>query len=72
LQEGRDSEVESAFRDIAGNTGGAYGQFGPGSARQLSELLRAVTAFAIGGLAALEGRKDPGSVLLLGQLKGDA
>ncbi len=72
FQEGRDSEVESAFRDIAGNTGGAYGQFGPGSARQLSELLRAVTAFAIGGLAALEGRKDPGSVLLLGQLKGDA
>jgi hypothetical protein len=72
FQEGRDSEVESAFRAIAKHSGGAYGQFGPGSARQLSELLRAVGAFTVGGLAALEGRKDTASVLLLGQLrKGD-
>ena len=70
FQEGRDPEVEAAFREIARNTGGAYGQFGPGAARQLSELLRAVALFAVGGVKALENRKDAGSALLLGQLKG--
>jgi hypothetical protein len=70
FQEGRDPEVEFAFREIARNTGGAYGQFGPGSARQLSELLRAVTAFTVGGLVALEGRKDAASQLLIDQLRG--
>jgi len=70
FQEGRDSEVESAFREIARNTGGAYGQFGPGSAKQLAELLRAVALFAVGGVKALENRKDAGSALLRGQLKG--
>jgi hypothetical protein len=69
FQEGRDSEVESAFRDIARNTGGAYGQFGSGSAKQLSELLRAVALFTIGGAKALEGRKDAGSVFLIDQLR---
>ena len=72
FQEGRDSEVEAAFRSIAKHSGGAYGQFGPGSARQLSELLKAVAAFAAGGMAALEGRKDAASTLLLGQLRGSS
>jgi hypothetical protein len=69
FQEGRDSEVEAAFRGIARNTGGAYGQFGPSSAKQLSELLQAVGAFAGGGVTALEKRGDAASRLLLGQLK---
>ena len=61
FQEGSDSTVESAFREIARNAGGAYGQFGPGSARQLAELLKTAALFATGGLAALEhtGRTPP-------------
>jgi hypothetical protein len=70
FQEGRDFKVEAVFRNIAQHSGGAYGRFDSGAARQLSELLRAVAAFASGGMKALEGRKDAGSRLLLGQLKG--
>jgi hypothetical protein len=70
FQEGNDDEVESAFRDIAKHSGGAYGRFDAGAAKTLGELLKAVAIFATGGLKALEGRKDAGSVLLLGQLKG--
>lgn len=72
FQEGRDPEVESAFRAIAKHSGGAYGQFGPGSARQLAELLRAAALYAVGGAKALEGRKDSASMLLINQLKGGA
>jgi hypothetical protein len=35
----------------------------------LGELLRAAAAFAVGGMMALEGRKDAGARLLLGQMK---
>lgn len=71
-QEGRDPDAESAFRDIARNTGGAYGRFDSGAAKQLGELLKAVAVYATGGLKALEGRRDAGSTLLLEQLKGGA
>ena len=40
-----------------------------GAAKQLGELLKAVALFAVGGVAALEGRNDAGSVRLIGQLK---
>jgi hypothetical protein len=70
FQEGRDSEVESAFGEIARYTRGAYGRFDAGAAKQLAELLKAVAVFATGGMAALEGRKDVGSVFLIDQLKG--
>jgi hypothetical protein len=69
FQEGDDSEVERTFREIARVTKGAYCRFNPGAARQLAELLRAVAVFAVGGIAALEGRKDAGAVKLLGQLR---
>jgi hypothetical protein len=69
FQEGRDPEVETAFRAIAKHSDGAYGRFDLGSARQLAELLRAVAAFAVGGLVALEGRKGSASLSLLGQIK---
>ena len=39
------------------------------AAKQLGELLKAVSLFAVGGLAALEGRNDLGTVRLIGQLK---
>jgi hypothetical protein len=69
FQEGDAPEVEQAFREIARLTGGAYCRFDRGAARQLGELLKAVSLFAVGGLAALEGRNDAGSVRLIGQLK---
>ena len=68
FQEGNDRDVERTFRDIARLTKGAYCPFDAGSARQLGELLRAVAAFAAGGMKALEARKDTGSVKLLGQM----
>jgi len=69
FQEGDDPQVKRTFREIATATHGAYCRFDQGSAHQLGELLKAVAAFATGGLKALEGRKDAGSVKLLTQLK---
>jgi hypothetical protein len=72
FQEGREPSAEKAFRKIAEWSGGAYGRFDAGASKQLGELLRAAAAFAVGGVTALEGRKDAGARLLLGQLKGGA
>jgi hypothetical protein len=69
FQEGDIPEVERTFRDIARLTGGAYCRFDSGSAKQLGELLKAVAIYAVGGVAALEGRNDAASVRLIGQLK---
>ena len=68
FQEGRDREVEHVFREVARLTHGAYCCFDPGAARQLAELLKAVAVFAVGGMPALEARKDANAVKLLGQL----
>jgi hypothetical protein len=67
FQEGDDPEVEKAFRQIARLTHGAYCRFSTGSAQELRELLRVVAAYAAGGLAALQGKKE--AVKLLKQLK---
>jgi hypothetical protein len=69
FQEGKDPVVESVFRGIATATGGAYARFDQGAARQLGDLLKAVAAFATGGIKALELRKDAASIRLLGQMK---
>jgi hypothetical protein len=71
FQEGRDARAETAFREIARLTKGAYCRFDAGSAQQLRELLRAVAAYAAGGRRALEdfGRKAGAGRLLLEQLK---
>jgi hypothetical protein len=69
FQEGGDQTVQAIFRDIALSTGGAYGRFDAGGAKQLGEMLKAAALYAVGGTAALEGRKDAASVLLLGQMK---
>jgi len=50
-------------------THGAYGRFDTGAAAQLRELLRAVAAFAAGGLKALASRTDTTTQKLLAQLK---
>jgi hypothetical protein len=72
FQEGSLPAVEGAFREIARATGGAYGRFDNGAAKQLGELLRAVAAFAVGGRKALASRKDEASARLLEQLKSAA
>lgn len=71
FQEGYDPVCEQAFREIARLTRGAYCRFAPGAAHELAELLRAVAAYAAGGmkaLAALEA-KSAGATRLLEQLK---
>jgi hypothetical protein len=72
FQEGDDSKAQSAFREIARLTKGAYCRFDRGSAQQLRELLTAVAVYAAGGrkaLAALSAeRHGAGARLLLEQL----
>jgi hypothetical protein len=69
FQEGDDPLAKRTFQDIARATGGAYARFDAGASKRLSELLRAVAAFAVGGVRALEGRKDEASRLLIAQMK---
>jgi hypothetical protein len=72
FQEGYEAVAEQAFREIARLTKGAYCRFDPGAAHQLGELLRAVAAYAAGGmkaLADLSARRDPGAIKLIGQMK---
>jgi hypothetical protein len=67
FQEDADLHVERAFREIARLTHGAYCRFDAGAPQQLAELLRAVAAYAGGGVKALEAR--PGAAKLLEQLR---
>lgn len=72
FQEGYDAIAEQAFREVARLTKGAYCRFDPGAAHQLGELLRAVAAYAAGGmraLADLSARHDAGAVKLIGQMR---
>jgi hypothetical protein len=53
-------------------THGAYCRFDPGAAHQLAELLRAVAAYAAGGMRALAdlgARRQAGAVRLLEQMR---
>ena len=73
FQEGSDPVAEQAFREIARLTRGAYCRFDLGAAHELAALLRAVAAYAAGGmraLADLSARRDAGAVKLIAQLKG--
>jgi hypothetical protein len=72
FQEGNDSVAENAYREIARLTRGAYCRFDTGAAHQLGELLRAVAAYAAGGikaLADLSAQRSDGARQLLAQLK---
>ena len=65
-------EVEKTYREIARLSRGAYCRFDSGAAHQLGELLRAVAAYASGGLDALgrlAANKDGPAMRLLEQLK---
>ncbi len=72
FQEGSDPVAESAYREIARLSRGAYCRFDTGAAHELGELLRAVAAYAAGGikaLADLSARKAGSARMLLAQLK---
>ena len=70
FQEGDDPTTEQAFREIARLTHGAYCRFDPGAAHQLAELLRAVAAYAAGGVGALAAiQHSAGATRLLLQLR---
>jgi len=72
FQEGNDPEVERAFREIARLTRGAYCRFNAGAAHELRELLRAVAAYAAGGMKALgdlSAQRHAGAMRLLEQMK---
>jgi hypothetical protein len=72
FQEGHDPVAEQAFREMARLSRGAYCRFDPGAAHQLAELLRAVAAYAAGGMKALtdlKARQHGGAVRLLEQLR---
>ena len=72
FQEGNDPVAENAYREIARLSRGAYCRFDTGAAHQLGELLRAVAAYAAGGIKALtdlSARRSSGARALLAQLK---
>lgn len=54
FQEGADAKARLAFQNIASLTKGAYCSFSAHSPGELRDLLRAVAAYAAGGVAALE------------------
>jgi len=72
FQEGGDPVAESAYREIARLSRGAYCRFDTGAAHELRELLRAVAVYAAGGIKALDdlsARQAGGARALLAQLK---
>ena len=68
FQEGDDRYAGGIFRELAQLTNGAYSQALP-PARELGELLRAVAAFATGGLQALADLRSDSARKLLEQMK---
>jgi hypothetical protein len=69
FQEGADEHVGQIYAEIAGITGGAHCKFDSGAAQRLAELLKAVAAFAAGGLKALASQQTKAATLLLTQMK---
>jgi hypothetical protein len=69
FQEGDDPDASRTFLQMARLTRGAHRKFVPGSARELANYLRAIVAFAVGGVAALADQRTEAARLLLGQMK---
>ena len=69
FQEGADPKAGLVFGELARLTRGAFVRLDSGAARELAELLRAVAAFAAGGMRALTDLRTEGARRLLTQLK---
>lgn len=69
FQEDGDERVGAIYAEIARVTKGAYCKFDSGAAQRLADLLKAVAAFAAGGLKALASQQSEAARLLLKQIK---
>jgi hypothetical protein len=69
FQEGDDERVAGIYSEIAKITGGAYAKFDASAAQRLGDLLKAVAAFAAGGVKALAAQNSEAARLLLTQVK---
>jgi hypothetical protein len=69
FQEGVDPRASIVFPELARRTKGAFARFDSNAARELGELLRAVAAFAAGGMRALTDLRTESARRLLTQLK---
>ena len=69
FQEGDELRVTEIFTEIARLTGGATAKFNAGAAQRLADLLKAVVAFATGGMKALAAQDSAAARLLLTQVK---
>ena len=72
FQEGRDRVAETAFKEIARLSKGAWFRFDHNSAATLAKLLSSVAVFASGGLKALEARGRPEDRQMIENLRGDS
>jgi hypothetical protein len=69
FHDGRDTHAETAFREIARLTGGAYLPFDRNSAVDLKALLVAVATYAAGGRKALEAADNATARRLLADMR---
>jgi hypothetical protein len=69
FQEGGDERVGEIYAEIARITGGAHCKFDNAAAQRLADLLKAVAAFATGGIKALAAQNSEAARLLLTQVK---
>jgi len=69
FQEGDDPHVAEIYSEIAKRTGGAHCKFDAAAAQRLADLLKAVAAFATGGIRALADQQTTAARLLLTQIK---
>jgi hypothetical protein len=69
FQEDDDEPVAEIYAEIARITDGAHCKFDSGSAQRLADLLKAVAAFAVGGVTALTDQNSEAAKLLLTQIK---
>lgn len=70
FQEGHDAGAESAFKEIARLTRGAWFRFDRNAAATLAKLLSAIAVYASGGYAALEARGSREDKLLIENMRG--
>jgi hypothetical protein len=69
FQEGANERVAGIYAEIARLTGGAHCQFDASAAQRFADLLKAVAAFAAGGIKALANQNSEAAKLLLTQIK---
>jgi hypothetical protein len=69
FQEGDSESIARIYADIARITGGAHCKFDSNAAQRLADLLKAVAAFAAGGVKALANQNTEAAKLLLTQVR---